>query len=219
MPLLRVHNLTVSLDGFAAGPDQDLEHPLGVGGEQLHRWMFATPSAARLETAAYDPVDQPAGLDDEHVARYGVGVGAFILGRNMFGPVRGPWPDENWRGWWGEQTPYRKPVIVLTHHPREAFELPDGTRFEFVTDGIEAALERAFAAAGGEDVILGGGPSTIRQYLRAGLVDELHVAVVPVLLDRGERLLGDLGSAMDGYEIVEFAGSPAALHVRFVRKS
>jgi dihydrofolate reductase len=208
MARLRVHNLSMSLDGFVAGPRQTVEEPLGVGGESLHEWMFETRTWHRMQ-------GQPGGGEgvDERFAAAGVeGIGATVMGRNMFGPVRGPWPDESWRGWWGETPPYHHPVFVLTHHPRPPVEMTGGTTFHFVTDGIEAALERAYDAAGGADVRLGGGASTVRQYLAAGLVDELHVPVVPILLRDGERLFAEGAAA--GYEVVERVPSETVLHVR-----
>jgi dihydrofolate reductase len=206
VPRLRVHDLSISLDGYAAGPDQSLEQPLGAGGGRLHEWIFPPP-------------DQPgpSDVDADFRARGDAGIGATVMGRNMFGPVRGPWPDERWTGWWGEDPPFHHPVFVLTHHPRPPLTMAGGTTFTFVTDGPEAALEQAFAAAGGRDVRLGGGAATVRQYLRAGLVDELHVAVVPVLLGGGERLFDDLGGATSGLECVEFAGSARAAHTVFRR--
>ncbi|BFU46531.1 dihydrofolate reductase family protein [Krasilnikovia sp. MM14-A1004] len=212
MPKLRVHNVSVSLDGFAAGPAQDLKNPLGVGGEDLHTWMFRT----RTGRAMFGQEGGDEGVDDDFVRAGDENIGATVMGRNMFGPVRGPWPDESWRGWWGDEPPYHHDVFVLSHHPRA--DLPmRGTTFHFVTDGIEAALERAFAAAGGRDVRLGGGVATIRQYLRAGLVDEMHVVVAPVLLGTGERLLG--GDATAGYEVVEFVPTDRAAHYRFARST
>ncbi len=214
MPNLRVHNLSVSLDGFAAGPNQDRDNPLGVGGERLHEWVFATPTG-RAMMGEEPGDDMTVTVDDEMLTAGDAGIGATIMGRNMFGPVRGEWPDESWTGWWGENPPYHHPVFVLTHHPRESFEMDGGTVFHFVTDGIESALERAFAAAGGLDVRLGGGAATIQQYLRAGLVDEMHVAIVPILLGSGERLLDNVGDT--GLESVSVVASPAVAHVRMAR--
>jgi dihydrofolate reductase len=207
VPRLRAHNIAVSLDGFMAGPDQTLEHPMGVGGMRLHEWAFA----ARSFGGAGD------GLDEAFIQRGDEGVGATVMGRNMFGPVRGPWPDERWTGWWGDEPPYHHAVFVLTHHPRDPLEMQGGTTFYFVTDGLEVALERAFAAADGADVRVGGGADMIRQCLRAGLLDELHLAVAPVLLGRGERLLDDLGDAGAGYTCAELVSSDAVAHVRLVR--
>jgi dihydrofolate reductase len=207
---LRVHNLAVSLDGYAAGPDQSRDDPLGIGGEQLHEWMFETATWHRMTGQE----GGTTGVDDEFLARGVDGIGATIMGRNMFGPIRGPWTEPAWTGWWGPEPPYHHPVFVLTSHPRPPLEMAGGTTFTFVTDGIEAALEQAAAAAGGLDVRIGGGAATIRQYLRAGLVDELHVAVVPLLLGAGERLL-DGGEG--GLETAEFIASPSVAHVRLAR--
>jgi dihydrofolate reductase len=204
MTELRVHDFSISLDGYGAGPDQDTDNPLGVGGEQLHEWIFP-------------PSGQRTPVDDRMRARGTEGIGATIMGRSMFGPVRGDWGPENWTGWWGEDPPFHHDVFVLTHHARDPVPMAGGTTFHFVTDGIEAALERARAAAGDRDVRLGGGASTVRQYLRAGLLDELHVAVVPVLLGSGERLFGDLGDALAGWTCVEFTPSVAVAHVRLRR--
>jgi dihydrofolate reductase len=213
MPELRVHNFAVSLDGYAAGPDQGPEPPLGVGGERLHEWALAT----RSFQAIHGREGGEEGLDDRFVARGAEGIGATIIGRNMFGPVRGPWPDEAWTGWWGDDPPFHHPVFVLTHHARAPVEMRGGTTFHFVTDGFEAALERALDAAGGLDVRLGGGAATLRQYLRARLVDDLHLAVVPVLLGAGKRLFEDADRWARGYERVEFVASAAVSHARFRR--
>jgi dihydrofolate reductase len=202
MSELRVHNFSISLDGYAAGPAQSEQHPLGVGGERLHEWIFA---------------DTATDVDRRFRARGEEGIGATIMGRNMFGPVRGGWGSSDWTGWWGEDPPFHHDVFVLTRHPREPVAMAGGTTFHFVTEGIEAALEGARAAADGAHVRLGGGASTVRQYLRAGLLDELHLAVVPVLLGAGERLFGDLGTALDDWECVEFAPSASVTHVRLRR--
>jgi dihydrofolate reductase len=215
MPKLRVHNLAVSLDGYAAGPEQSEQNPLGVGGMRLHEWMFATRSGDALRGTEGGEV----GLDDEFVAAGQDGIGATIMGRNMFGPIRGPWGDESWKGWWGDDPPFHHDVFVLTHHARPSLTMAGGTTFHFVGGGIEEARERAFAAAGGADVRIGGGAATIREYLRAGLVDELHVAIVPILLGDGERLFDDLGGAVDDFECVGMVSSPAATHVRLARTS
>jgi dihydrofolate reductase len=208
MAKLRVHNLATSLDGYAAGPSQDLEHPLGVGGERLHEWVFQTRTGAAMMGEA----GGETGIDDDFIARGDAGIGATIMGRNMFGPQRGPWPDESWTGWWGPNPPYHHPVFVLTHHVRPAVEMDGGTVFHFVDDDIDTVLGRAFEAAGGQDVRLAGGPATIRAYLRAGLVDELHVPVVPVLLGSGERLL----DGIDGYEVRDVVASPRVTHYTLV---
>ncbi|MFD7440470.1 dihydrofolate reductase family protein [Streptomyces sp. NPDC059909] len=209
MPKLRVHNLTISLDGFAAGPGQRLEAPLGDGTEGLHEWMFA---------AMRDRADGKSGIDVDCVERGERNIGATIMGRNMFGPLRGPWQDESWRGWWGENPPYHHDVFVHTHHPRPSLPMEGGTTFHFTDEPVGTVLRRAFEAAAGQDVRLGGGPATIQQYLRAGLVDELHLAIVPMLVGRGERLLDNLGAGIDGYRVAEQVGSAAATHVRLVRR-
>jgi dihydrofolate reductase len=210
MPKVRVHNIAVSLDGYAAGPDQSLDNPLGVGATRLHEWVFAT----RFGRSMLGEEGGSEGVDNDFLERGVVGIGATVMGRNMFGPVRGPWPDEDWTGWWGEDPPYHHPVFVLTHHPRASLRMKGGTTFHFVTDGPRAALDRAFEAAGGQDVRIGGGPATIQHYLRAGLVDELHVAIVPVLLGAGERLLSDIP---DTYRQVELVASDSVAHVVLAR--
>jgi dihydrofolate reductase len=215
MPKLRVHNLAMSVDGYVAGPDQSVDHPLGVDGPRLHDWVFAT----RTGSAMLGTKGGEEGVDEGFMVEGTAGIGATVMGRNMFGPVRGPWPDEAWRGWWGDEPPYHHPVFVLTHHPRPPLVMEGGTTFHFVTEGIEAALSQAFDAAGGQDVRLGGGASTVQQYLRAGLVDELHLAIVPVLLGRGERLFEHLDGGPDGYECVELVSSPRVAHVRFARRT
>jgi dihydrofolate reductase len=182
MPKLRVHSFTMSIDGYGAGPNQDLQNPLGVRGPELMEWVFHT----RVFRMMHGEGDGETGVDNDRAEHGFAGIGAWILGRNMFGPVRGPWPDESWRGWWGDEPPYHTPVFVLTHHPRAPLRMAGGTEFRFVTSGIHAALEQATAAAGGRDVRLGGGVAVIRQYLRAALIDELHLAVRPVLLGSGE---------------------------------
>jgi dihydrofolate reductase len=213
MAKLRVHNLAMSLDGYVAGPDQSLEHPLGVGGPLLHTWVFETRTWHRMVGEA----GGDEGIDDQFMARGDDGVGATIMGRNMFGPLRGPWADEAWTGWWGSNPPYHHPVFVLTHHPRPSIPMEGGTTFHFVPDGIESALSQAFEAAGGADVRLGGGAATVRQYLRAGLIDDMHVAMVPVLLGGGERVFDDIGAGLAGYECVEFVASKSVAHVRLAR--
>ncbi len=213
MPKLRVHNFSVSLDGYAAGPAQSLDHPLGVRGPELHEWVFETRTGRRM--IGEDGGDE--GVDDRFIASSDEGIGATVMGRNMFGPIRGPWGDSDWTGWWGDNPPYHHPVFVLTHHPRPPITMAGGTTFHFVDDGIEAALQRAFDAAGGQDVRLGGGVATIQQYLRAGLIDELHLAIVPVLLGGGERLFDHLDGGPEGYECVELVASPSVAHVRLAR--
>src|SRR6266852_5191813 len=184
MSKLRVHSFSISIDGFGAGPNQDLQNPLGVGGLRVFDWFFPTRTFQRM----HGNEDGETGVDDDVAARGFEGIGAYILGRNMFGPVRGPWPDESWKGWWGDEPPYHTPVFVLTHHARPPLRMAGGTEFRFVTGGINAALQQAREAAGGRDIRLGGGVATIRQYLGAGLIDELHLAVRPVLLGAGMNL-------------------------------
>jgi dihydrofolate reductase len=214
---LRVHNLSISLDGYVAGPDQNADHPIGVGGTALHDWVFAT----RTGRAMIGETGGTEGLDDEFLRRGQTGIGATIMGRNMFGPVRGPWrPDgavDAWTGWWGDDPPFHHPVFVLTQHPRRPVRMAGGTTFHFVTDGIESALQRAFDAADGQDVRLGGGAATVQQYLVAGLVDELHLAIVPVLLGAGERLFESSVQVPDGYRCTELVSSPAVAHLVLTR--
>ena len=210
MAKLRVHCFGISLDGFGAGPDQDLDHPLGVGGMDLHQWFFPTRTFQRMHSGKDEGT---TGVDNDFAERGFERIGAWILGRNMFGPIRGPWPDDQWKGWWGDNPPYHTPVFVLTHHPRASIKMDGGTIFHFVIDGIHAALHRAKEAAGGLDVRLGGGPSTIRQYLKAGLIDQLHVAVSPVVLGSGESLFAGIDLVKLGYKCTGHVTSPAALHV------
>ncbi len=210
MSRLIVSSFSISIDGYGAGPGQDQENPLGIGGPELFDWFFHTRTWRRM----HGQTGGETGVDDGVAAKGFEGIGAWILGRNMFGPVRGPWPDESWKGWWGEEPPYHVPVFVLTHYPRAPLPMKGGTEFRFVTDGIESALAQAKAAAGGKDVRLGGGVATIRQYLRASLVDELHLAISPVLLGSGEHLLAGIDLRALGYECVKHvAGARAAAHV------
>ena len=219
MAKLRVHCFSGTLDGFSAGPDQDLANPVGVGGLAVFGWQFATRTHQQLSGHQTAGAESGAtGVDDGFVKRGFEGIGAWIIGRNMFGPVRGPWPDESWKGWWGETPPYHVPVFVLTHHAREPIEMKGGTTFHFVTDGIHAALERAMDAAGGKDVRLGGGVSTMREYLRAGLVDEMHTVVSPVMLGKGERLWDGLDLVGAGYECGGEVAGENATHY-FIRKA
>jgi dihydrofolate reductase len=211
--VLRVSSFSVSLDGYGAGPNQSLEHPLGVGGLELHQWFFPTRTFQRMHTNG----DGATGVDDEFAARGFQNIGAWILGRNMFGPIRGPWPDDAWKGWWGANPPYHVPTFVLTHHARPSITMEGGTTFHFVTDGIHAALERATAAANGKDVRVGGGAATIQQYLRAGLVDEMHLAIAPVILGSGELLLAGLNLRAMGYSCREFVPGTNATHVVLAR--
>jgi dihydrofolate reductase len=210
---LRVQSFAVSIDGFAAGPNQDLQNPLGVRGPELMEWFFATNVWRTMHKLG----PGETGTDNAMAEQGFAGIGAWILGRNMFGPVRGPWPDESWKGWWGEEPPYHVPAFVLTHHARAPITMKGGTTFHFVTEGIHAALEQAKAAAGGKDVRLGGGVSTIRQYLRAGLIDELHLAVRPVVLGAGEKLFDGLDLRALGYEVAKDIMGERAMHV-FLRR-
>lgn len=211
---VRVSSYAVSVDGFGAGPDQSLQNPLGVGGERLHDWFF--PTATFRKT--YGKGKGENGVDEAFARRGMEGIGAWVLGRNMFAPSRGPWPDDGWQGWWSEEPPYRCPVFVLTHHPRPPLEMKGGTTFHFVTDGAGVALERARAAAGKLDVRIGGGASTIRQYLRAGVIDELHIAVSPVLLGAGEPFWQGLDLSASGYHLTESTAGERATHLKIVRK-
>jgi len=214
MTRLRVHCFALSIDGYGAGPHQDLDHPLGVGGLALHQWVFATRTFCRM----HGKDGGTAGTDDEFAARGFDNIGAWILGRNMFGPIRGPWPDASWKGWWGDNPPYHTPVFVLTNHRREPIDMAGGTTFQFVTDGIYAALQRATEAADGRDVRLGGGVTTIRQYLRAGLIDQMHLAISPVLLGSGEHLLADIDAAKLGYQCVEHVPTQNTTHIVLARR-
>jgi dihydrofolate reductase len=207
---VRVEGFTISLDGYGAGPRQDIDNPLGVGGTDLHRWAIPTRTFQRNLFGAEGGT---TGIDDEFGARGFTNVGAWILGRNMFGPVRGPWPDANWKGWWGDNPPYHVPVFILTHHARPPIEMEGNTTFHFVTGGIHEALDRAREVAKGKDVRIGGGPNVIRQYLHAGLIDELHIAIAPVLLGGGERLFEGVDMRTSGFECVRFVASEKATHV------
>ena len=213
MARLLVSGFTISLDGYGAGPRQSEEEPLGVGGEELHGWLVGTRTFKRTHGGE----GGDTGIDDDFAARGFEGIGAWILGRNMFGPVRGPWPDESWRGWWEPNPPYHTPVFVLTHHERPPLEMEGGTVFHFVTGGIEEALERARAAAGEQDIRLGGGAATIREYLRARLIDEMHLAVSPILLGGGEHLLAGLDLPALGYRCTEAAAGAKAMHYVIAR--
>jgi len=213
MSRLCVHSFSVSIDGFGAGPNQDLDHPLGVGGLSLQEWLFATRAFRQL----HGENGGETGIDDDFAARGFRDVGAWIIGRNMFGPVRGPWPDEAWKGWWGETPPFHTPVFVLTHHARDPMAMNAGTTFHFVTGGIREALKRAKQAAGPREVRLGGGVATIRQYLEARLVDELHLAMAPVLLGAGESLLSGIDLVRLGFRCTEHVATPAAMHVVLTR--
>ncbi|HZZ73361.1 MAG TPA: dihydrofolate reductase family protein [Pirellulales bacterium] len=214
MPKVRVESFAVSLDGFAAGPNQDLEHPLGVRGPELMEWFFPT----RVWQTMHGHEAGETGVDNRFAADGFENLGAFILGRNMFGPIRGAWPDENWRGWWGDEPPYHTPVYVLTHYPRPVLRMAGGTEFHFVTGGIEQALSLAQAAAGDRDVRIGGGASTIRQFLSAGLIDELRLMIRPILLGCGENLWSGIDLSALGYECAQSTPGERGLHV-LLRKS
>jgi dihydrofolate reductase len=213
MARLRVHCFSISLDGYGAGPRQSLDNPLGVGGEGLHEWFVPTKTFRQMG----GQTDGTTGVDDDFAKRGFAGLGAWILGRNMFGPVRGPWPDDAWKGWWGDDPPYHTPVFVLSHHPRAPIVMKGRTEFRFVND-IHRALDEARAAAGELDVRLGGGVSTIRQYLQAGLVHEMHLAIAPVVLGSGEHLLAGLDLPALGYELTEHVPTAAATHVVFAKR-
>jgi len=213
MARLRVHNFTISLDGFAAGPRQDLEHPLGEGGLRLHEWIFRTRSFRELQGQGGGEI----GVNDDLFRARTVGVGATIMGRNMFGPVRGAWPDESWRGWWGEDPPFGHDVFVLTHYPRADLPMRNGTTFRFTGAAPHEVLKMAMLAAGEQDVALGGGPATIRQFLAAGLIDEMHLAVAPVLLGAGERIFDGLPAGISGYSCSRLTCSAGIAHARIIR--
>jgi dihydrofolate reductase len=215
MPRLRVHSFAMSLDGFGAGPRQDVNNPIGVGGAELMQWFFHTRTWNRMRGQP----DGESGVDDRMASQGFENIGAWILGRNMFGPVRGPWPNESWQGWWGDEPPYHTPVFVLTHHRRSVLRMKGGTEFHFVTDGIEPALTLARNVANGKDVRLGGGVATIRQFLRARLVDSMHLAIRPVFLGGGESLLTGLDMQALGYECVEQIPGERATHVIVSRRA
>jgi len=217
MSKLRVNGFSISLDGYGAGPGQDLDNPMGAGGMALHEWVLGTKTFQKMIADSAGPpiADQVAreGVDDDFAARGFANLGAWILGRNMFGPQRGPWSDDGWKGWWGNNPPYHVPVFVLTHHARDPIPMEGGTTFHFVTDGIHAALRRAKEAAKGKDVRLGGGVATVRQYLAERLIDEIHLVISPVLLGRGEHLLSGIDAVSLGYKCTEHASSDKATHV------
>ena len=208
MSKVKVASFGMSIDGFGAGPRQSFDNPLGVGGPALMQWFFPTRTFQQMHGGGGD-----IGIDEDFAARSFADVGAWILGRNMFGPVRGPWPDESWKGWWGDAPPYHVPVYVLTHHARNPIEMQGGTTFHFVTDGIHAALDAAKKAAGDRDVRIGGGVDTVRQYLLAGLVDEVHMALSPTLLGEGEALLSGINLVALGFKCTEHVASSHAMHV------
>lgn len=215
MSKLRVACFAISIDGFGAGPNQNLENPIGTGGLQLFEWFFPT----RIFQQMHGNGSGTTGIDDDFAARGFRDIGAWIMGRNMFGPIRGPWPDMHWKGWWGNSPPYHTPVFVLTHHPREPITMEGGTTFHFVTDGILSALEQARDAANGLDVRIGGGVETVRQYLRAGLIDEMHIVLSPVLLGSGEPLFSGIDLPSLGYYCAERTCSPNATHMIIKKKA
>jgi dihydrofolate reductase len=214
MPKLVVRCFAVSLDGYSAAKGQTLEAPFGKDGLKLMDWAFAT----KFFNTLFGQEGGSEGIDNDFALKADENVGATIMGRHMFGPQRGPWPDEEWKGWWGRNPPYHHPVFVLSHHRHSSFELEGGTRFTFVNDGIQSALEQAFAAAKGKDVRIGGGAATVSQYLKAGLIDDLHLVLVPVLLGHGERIFEGLDGVQDRYEVAEFVPSRTVSHVRVVRR-
>ncbi len=213
MTKVRVAGFGVSVDGFAAGIDQSLDDPLGKRGPELFQWYFPTRSFREM----HGERGGETGADDDFARRAMQGFGAFILGRNMFGPVRGEWPDAQWKGWWGDDPPYHAPTFVLTHHPRASIQMQGGTTFHFVTDGVEAALQRARDAAGDRDIKIGGGAETVRQFIRAGHVDEMHLAVAPILLGQGEALFDGLDLPALGYRTVEHVATERATHIVLAR--
>ena len=215
MTKLRVRIFTISIDGYGAGPDQSLDNPLGVGGRTLHPWLVATRTFQQMHGGE----GGTTGVDNDFAARGFVNVGAWIMGRNMFGPVRGPWPNETWKGWWGENPPYHNPVFVLTHHARPSITMEGGTVFHFVTEGINAALARATEAAKGQDVQIAGGVETIRQYLRAALIDEMQLAISPVLLGAGEHLFSGIDTLKLGYQCTEHVATPNATHIVLTKRA
>jgi dihydrofolate reductase len=215
MTKLRVHSFAMSLDGFGAGPEQSLENPLGAGGLAMHQWAFNT----RTFHALHGEGGGSSGVDDNFIASGFENIGAWVIGRNMFGPVRGDWPDDGWKGWWGEDPPYHVPVFVLTHHPRASLAMKGGTTFHFVTDGIHAALTRAREASQGKDIRLGGGVATIREGLRTGLVDEMHLAYTPVLLGSGESLLAGMDLPALGYHVTSHTTTAGVMHVVITKKN
>jgi dihydrofolate reductase len=212
---LRVHTFAISIDGYGAGPDHGMKNPLGAGGEELHQWMFPTRTFRQMGRQE----GGETGINDEMVARGFENIGAWIMGRNMFGPIRGEWPDENWKGWWGKNPPYHCPVFVLTHYPRKPIVMEGGTTFHFVSEGIESALQRAKEEARGKDVRLGGGVATLRAYLSAGLVDEMQLSISPLLLGSGEPLFAGLDLTRLGYACTRHVAAPDVTHVEFVKRA
>jgi dihydrofolate reductase len=215
MAIVRVNSFAVSLDGYAAGPHQGLDAPLGIRGPELFEWFFSTRTWKQM----HGHEGGSTGVDNEWAQRSMENVGAWILGRNMFGPVRGPWKDDSWKGWWGDEPPYHVPVFVLTHYPRESFEMKGGTMFHFVTDGIHAALQRAKDAAKDRDVRIGGGVATVQQYLRARLIDQLHLACRPILMGSGENLFAGIDMTELGYRCVEHVSTEFAMHVKIEKQT
>ncbi len=213
MARVRVHNFTISLDGYGAGPDQTEGDPMGVGGQRLHPWAMETLTYRKMMGIE----GGSTGLDDEFAARGDEGIGATIMGRNMFGPIRGPWDGSDWSGWWGDEPPYHHDVFVHTHYARPSLTMQGGTTFHFVDDPIEDVLARALDAADGADVRIGGGVATVQQYLRARLIDEMHVVIAPILLGGGERLFDGLGADAMGYECLELVSTDAVVHARFAK--
>jgi dihydrofolate reductase len=209
MSKLRVSSFSISLDGFGAGPNQDLENPLGVGGKDLHKWVFGTQTFHKM----FGDSVGSTGIDNDFALRGFENIGAWIMGRNMFGPIRGAWPDQEWKGWWGNNPPYHTSVFVLTHHSRAPIEMEGGTTFYFVTDGIASALKKAKEAAKGKDIRVGGGVATIREYLKAGLIDDMHLAISPLLLGSGEHLLQGIDLKKLGYRCIEHVATETATHV------
>ncbi|MDZ4726863.1 MAG: dihydrofolate reductase family protein [Leptospira sp.] len=215
MSKLVVKCFSISLDGFGAGPSQSLEQPMGIGGMDLHRWVFDTKSFRAMHG---DGTGGEEGIDNDFAEKGFENIGAWILGRHMFGPIRGPWTNDEWKGWWGPNPPYHTPVFVLTHHPRESIVMEGGTVFHFITDGIESAWDKARKAANGKDVRLGGGTATIKQYLKKGMIDELHIAQSPVLLGSGENLFTDMNFSELGYIVESYVSSPNATHIIVKKK-
>lgn len=213
MGKVRVAGFSLSIDGFGAGPEQSLDNPLGKRGMELHQWFFGT----KTFNAMIGKPGGSTGTDEQYAFRGMDGFGAFILGRNMFGPIRGEWPDDKWKGWWGNNPPYHAPTFILTHYPRDPIVMEGGTSFIFVTEGIEAALEQAKAAAGENDVKIGGGVSTVRQYLQAGLVDELHYAISPVVLGKGEAMFDGIDLPALGFSVTEHIATDRATHIVLAR--
>jgi dihydrofolate reductase len=213
MGKVHVSAFSITLDGFSAGPDQSLENPLGVGGPEMMEWMFPTKMFAEMQGKD----GGETGVDNDFAMKSMTGNGAWILGRNMFGPVRGPWPDDEWKGWWGEEPPYHVPTFVLTHYRRDPVEMKGGTTFYFVTDGARSALEQAKAAAGDKDIRIGGGAETVRQYLQERLIDEMHLAMRPIFLGKGETIFEGLNLRELGYKVEETVPGERATHL-IVRK-